>query len=291
MISNVELQYVQSTSKNVPYPGDEYARKVINKLSEANDIFKKKYEGKQYSLILSNGEEIHFEVKDRNLSHLLGIDFKSFTSDYMIDHVKKLLGFSQDERMSSYDALKRIIDRADDVIKNDKNIHESKKILNYYKLMIKCSSFSRLSDFEDFNCGFINFDKDIYINQASTFFQPNSNKFIFTESDEALTPYCMMGLIPDNGSSILVPETLISPTGYQDFFNNQELLLPVQILINDDNELTKYVAKASDKVKLLNLYKSILNEHRMKAYINIFNDYESIIRESSIEERSKSLKK
>lgn len=287
MVSNVELQYVQNVSKDVPYPGDDYARAVIDKLAKATEIFKKKYEGKRYSLILSNGEEIHFEVKDRNLSHILGIDFKSLTSEYMVGHVRNLLGYDSLDRMTSYDTLLRIIDRADEVIKNDKDLGNTKKLLNYYKLMVKCSSFSRLSDFEDFNFGFINFDKDLFRSKVNSAFMPNSDKYIFTESDEALIPYCMMGLIPDNGLPTLVPETLLSPTNYQDYINEQELLIPIQILINDDNELSKYVASSTDKLRILNRYRNILNKHNIQASINIFNDYESILREGSIKERAK----
>lgn len=289
MISNVELQHVQKTAKDVPYPGDDYALSVIEKLAEANEIFKKKYDKKKYDLILSNGEEIEFEVKDKNLAHILGIEFKALIADGRIEHLRDLLGFEPEDRMNSYDILQRIIDNAGKVIKNDKTLSNEKKILNYYKLMIKCSCFSKLSDFEDFNFGVLNFDKTIFLNNSNYNFYPNSTKFLFTESDEALIPFCMMGLVQDSFSYSLVPETLLAPTNFQEFVRDQELVLPVQILKSDENELSKYIAKASDKTRLLDLYKTIISQYKITTYINVFNDYETTLRQESIRERTKAL--
>ena len=288
MISFVELKYVQNFARFAPFPGEEYANNVMEKLVIAHDIFKNKYEGKQYSLILSNGEEFHFEVKSKNLAHLLGIDLKNLTSSEMTE-ARKVLGYSSTEFPFSYDLLKRIIDNADKVIKNDKECSREKRILNYYKMMIKCTSFSKLSSFENFNYGFINFNKDLYNVQVSEQYTGNSEKFIFTPNDEALIPYCMMGFLPDNGSNIYVPETLLAPTDFYKYIENQELLLPVQTLVNNDDILSKIVATNSDKARILEMYKSILLECNIKANINIFNDYQNML--YSLKEEEKNLEK
>lgn len=286
MISNVELQYVNNFARNVPYPGDKYAESVMEMLTEANDIFKKQYEGKRYSLILSNGEEFHFEIKNKNLSHLLGIDYKSLTNEPMIYDTKQLLGFDYDDRLTSYDVLQRIIEHADDIIANDRDSTRSKRLLNYYKVMIKCSCFSKLSKFEDFNFGFMNFNKENCNPQLASTFSPNSTKYIFTENDEALLPYYMMGFVQDKQDySTFVPETLLAPYNFEQIIENQDFLLPVQLLINNEDNLLKKEATASEKLRLLNLYKRIILQYGASGiFINIFNDYESVLKEESIKQ-------
>ena len=284
MISRQELQYVNERARKVPYPGDDYAYDVINKLAYALSIFKKKYDGKRYSLILSNGEEIVFEIKSKNLAHLLGIDFKWIsTSEYMRPLLYSVLEFKEDESFNSYNILNRIIELGDKVIANDEvNFN---KFLNYYKVMIKTSCFDTLAEFNEFNFGVINFDKSIYENVFQNSFSPTSSKYIFTQNDEALIPYCMMGLRNDNDTDLMVPETLLAPTNFYDYLYNQELLLPIQLLVNDEENLTKLVATNEEKIRMLNLYKSIIRTYNTGSYINIFNDYETILRDSATSKR------
>ena len=282
MISNKELQYVGEYARKVPYPGDEYARETMEKLSVAHDIFKKKYDGKKYSLILSNGEEINFEIQKKHLAHLLGIDFKGIMqSEYMKPLLNSVLGFDDNSIIDSYSLLSRIIDNGDDVIKNDKD--NFNKFLNYYRLVIKTSCFEKFSDFNDFNFGVINFDKEIYQNESKKPFAPNSTKLLFSQNDEALIPYCVMGLVNDSFTyGTMVPETLIAPQNFHEFLINQELLLPIQMLINDEQNLSKNMATASEKLRILHLYKSLIEVYHTGSYINIFNDYETVLRDDVV---------
>ena len=144
MISNKELQYVSSYARQTPYPGDDYAYNVLYNLQEAVKLFQRQYLEKSHNLIFSNGEEIEFRVLEKNLAHLLGIDTKNINSEFMLDVKEKVLGFSLNEYTGSYEILTRIIDCSEDIIKNDKNPY-NKRILNYYKIMIKCAIFSKLS--------------------------------------------------------------------------------------------------------------------------------------------------
>ena len=281
MISRQELQYVSSMAQQVPYPGDDYAYDVINRLSQAMIIFKQKYDGKKYSLILSNGEEIVFEIKEKNLAHLLGVDFKAISNNENMKPVLfNILGFNEDEQFNSYMVLSRIVENGDKVIENDENGFN--KILNYYKIMVKTSCFYTLAEFNEFNFGVINFDKDIYenTNTLGSRFMPSSTKFIFSQNDEALIPYCMMGLKYDNLTDVMIPETFIAPTNFPDYLYEQELLLPIQLLVNDDESLTKLMATPEEKIRILNLYKSIIQTYNTRSYINIFNDYETILRDN-----------
>lgn len=283
MISKKELQYVGDYARRVPYPGDDYARSVIEKLSKSMDIFKQKYDGKKYSLILSNGEEFSFEIQGKNLAHLLGVDYKGLTSEYMKPVLENVLGFDINEQLNSYAVLSRIIENGDEVIKNDKD--GSNKILNYYKLMVKTSCFDKLSDFNDFNFGCINFEKEHFENVSGKDFLPSSTKFIFSQNDEALIPYCMMGLKQDNYSDNMIPETFMAPINFSDYLVNQELLLPIQMLINDDQNLSKIIATPEEKIRILNLYKSLIQIYNTSSYINIFNDYETVLRENLVKRK------
>ena len=289
MISNKELQYVSDYARKVPYPGDEYAYDAIEKLSKALTMFKQKYDGKKYSLILSDGEEINLEIQKKHLAHILGIDYKGMLqSEYMKPLLHSILGFQEGSIVDSYTLLNRIIENGDKVINNDKEQYN--KFLNYYRLVIKTSCFEKFSDFNDFNFGVINFNRDIYQNETKKIFTPNSTKLFFSQNDEALIPYCIMGLINDSYTpDIMVPETLIAPTNFHEFLIGQELLLPIQMLINDEQSLSKNVATAEEKLRLLRLYKFLIQSHNTGSYINIFNDYETILCENAA--REKTLKK
>lgn len=286
MISNKELQYISEYARKVPYPGDDYARDAMEKLALSLDIFKHKYDGKKYSLILSNGEEINMEIQKKHLAHLLGIDYKGIKqSEYMQPLLCDILGFSDGNMIDAYSLLTRIVENGDEVIANDKNNYN--KFLNYYRLVVKTSCFEKFSDFNDFNFGVINFDKDIYYNATQKVFAPNSTKLLFSQSDEALIPYCMMGLVNDsNAPETMVPETLISPTNFNEFLIKQELLLPIQMLINDEQNLSKNVATAEEKLRLLHLYKSLIEIYKTESYINIFNDYETVLREDAVKKKT-----
>lgn len=278
MISKKELAYVGNYARRAPFPGREYAIEVLNELNKSYEEYKKKYMNKNYSLIFSNGEEIEFEISSKNLAHLLGIDFKNLSSEYMENTCKNVLGLKPTDKKDSYSVLTRIIERSDEVLKNDSS-PENNRILNYYKVMIKCISFSKLTEFDKFNYGCINFENSIYKEQTSNETSLSSDKLLFTPSNEAITPYFMMGINKSEENGVYYPETIIAPLNYSDFFKKQTLLLPIQILISDENELAKIVATPEEKIALLNMYKTIITENNTGSHIDIFNDYQNILRE------------
>ena len=209
----------------------EYLKKCL-------DVYKDVYSKKTFSFIFSDGEEINFALLNKNLCHLLGIDFKDLTNDDASETMQDVLGFNKDERKTSFDVLVRIIDRADDVIEND-SIPSNYKIMNYYKSLTKSEMFLKLSKFDKFNFGCINFDKKTYESFDSNLFGPQSTKFLFTQSNEAVAPYFMMGLKYDEQCGHFIPETLIAPSDFTKFFREQELVIPTQILIDNLDNLSK----------------------------------------------------
>lgn len=278
MISKAELKYVNKYARHVPYPGNSYAISVIEELSKAFQVYEKDYKSKEYNFIFSNGEEINFQIFTKNLAHLLGIDFKNIISEQMRETCENVLGLCNYEEKNSFDVLKRIIERADEVIKNDSN-PKNKKILNYYKVMIKSIAFTKLTKFDQFNFGCINFDKSFYEQKTNTLFTPQSSKLLFTPSNEAITPYFVMGIVPE-ATNIYIPETIIAPENFEDFITNQTLLIPIQVLVSDNFNLNKIKATSEEKLQLLNMYKGMLIQYKTNSFIDIYNDYENILKEN-----------
>lgn len=281
MISKRELQFVNQYAKAVPFPGCNYAISCIEELIKAYEIYLKQYKNKGYSFIFSNGEEINFEILSKNLSHLLGVDYKSIMSEPMAETSEKVLDLSTLENKTTFGVLERIIERAEEVIKNDSNPNNY-KILNYYRIMIKASAFSKLTNFEKINFGCIDFDKQTYEEIIGQPFNPQSTKYFFTTSNEAVTPYFMMGITKDNYSNLYVPETIMAPENFEAFFKNQTLLLPIQLLVNDNFEFNKIKVTNDEKLKLLNMYKYIISAYKTNSFIDIYNDYENTLRETKI---------
>ena len=217
---------------------------------------------------------------------MLGVDYKNLTSEYFDTFRSEVLGITGS--IKSYDLLKTIIERIDDVLKYDYD--KNGKILNYYRIMIKCSIFEKLSDFSRFNFGVINFDKYLYEKNSGNHFNGNSEKFLYVQSNEAAAPYFMMGILPSTNtidSEYQQPkyavETLIAPSNVIDFFKEQEVVIPTQILVTTNDNMEKLEAKPNEKIALLNQYKSIIKNYGLNNKLNIYGDYESILASSSLE--------
>ena len=285
MITRKELGFVASWANRVPYPGLDYATIALEKLAEAIEYYNKYYNNKQYELVLSNGEQLSFEILNKNLCHLVGIDYKNLTGDYFTNYRQEVLKL--DYIPKSYELLQSIIANMDDVLKYDYDLNG--KTINYYRIMVKCAIFEKLSDFSRFNFGVINFDKDMYQQMSSYQISSKSNKFLYVQSNEPSAPYFMMGILPedktdqiDNDQDKYVAETLIAPTNTKDFFNNQEVVIPTQILVTTEEKMEKKEATPSEKIALLNQYKSIIETYSLPNRINIYGDYENMLASSSV---------
>lgn len=280
MVSKRELEYANQPARYVPFPGLNYAYTAAEMLTKAYETYQKNYQNKKYSFIFSNGEEIDFQIFEKNLAHLFGLDYKTLITPQMSGLVNDVLGLEPGKLGGADIMLGKIIERIDDVIKNDSKLNSSNSFLNYYRVLIKCTAFSNLSTFEHFNFGCLNFDKSLYVKPDGTEYRPYSNKFFFVPSNEAVTPYFMMGILPNNGSDIYIPETIFAANDFGGMINNQTFLVPIQILINDNYELNKIVATPKEKLDILNLYKTLIAIYQSNTFIDIYNDYENTLREN-----------
>ena len=272
MITSKELKYVDNWASKIPMPGVEYSKAVLEEIRKCYETFNKKYKDKEYSMIFSDSEEIEFEIQDKNLCHMLGIDYSnikgSFFDNYRLDVFN--VGTSN---FKSYDLIEMILSNADKVAEYDNDPNNRAKAINYYKSAIKCAIFNKLMDFEKFNFGVINYvgDKeDVDYKKQKLFFIP---------SNEALTPYFMMTIKQDEEVDCqkYVVSSLSAPQTPKIYFDNQEVIIPTQILISDNDNLKKVEATAEEKIQLLTMYKSIINEYNIPCRINIYGDYESIL--------------
>lgn len=280
MITARELNFVSSWVSRIPYPGIDYSEKAAEKLINAFSEFNEFYSNKEYDIILSNGEQILFQILNMNLCHMLGIDYKNLTSEYFEDFREKILKINPYTNIRSYELLKVIIDNIEEILKYDYD--NGGKVLNYYRIMIKCSIFEKLSDFSRFNFGVINFNKDKYNEINGTNFSGKSQKLLYVQSNETVAPYFMMGILPTEESNEqnqqkYAVETLIAPTNVSNFFNNQEVVIPTQILITTEEKMDKIEATPNEKIALLNQYKSIINQYKLPNRLNIYGDYESML--------------
>ena len=309
MISKKELGYISGWANKVPYPGDDYAEAAMEKLKQAEKLFRDIYANNKYNITLSNNEEIELEIKDKNLAHMLGIDYKNLSKEIFEDFRKEILDISPEEYLNSYTLLQRIIENSDKVINFDKT-SDYLKVLNYYKVSVKSDILSKLGNIADFKFGCINFDKQEFLkNSYVTHLNSNSTKYLYVPSEEPVAPYFLMGILDssiitknnyqedktneetyDETELIIrnnpyIVETSIAPDIVKPYFQNQEVVIPTQILKDTNKELTKINATASQKKALLKEYHSIITEYGINNRINIYSDYLSMLSQEENEKK------
>ena len=241
MITSKELKYVDEWPRNIPMPGVEYSKIVLEEIKKCYESFKEKYKDKEYSMIFSNSEEIDFEIQDKNLCHMLGIDYNNIKGEYFDNYRVNVFNVFT-SNFKSIDLLEMILENSDKVAEFDNDPSNKAKVINYYKSAIKCAIFNKLMDFEKFNFGVINDNKDSDMKEQKIFFIP---------SNEALTPYFMMRIKQDNDNNKYVVSSLYAPQEPKLFFEGKEVVLPTQILISDNDNLKKVEATAEEKMQLL----------------------------------------
>lgn len=289
MITLKELNYVSDRASRTPYPGLDYATDAAEKLINSVEMYEKYYKGKEYDLILSNGEQFEFEIYPMNLCHMLGIDFKNLSDSYFEYFRRNVLGINGSPR--SYELLTAIVENIEEVLRFDKeDCRNAGKILNYYRIMVKCSIFEKLSDFSKFNFGVINFDKDTYNKLSGSNYRGNAEKLLYVQSNEQVCPYFMMGVLHDgfekkneseetneNPTTKYAVETLFAPSNVRNFFLEQKVSIPTQILITTADEMIKKEASPANKIALLNQYKTIVKEYDITNNMDIYSDYMSML--------------
>ena len=270
MLTLKELQYVELWANKIPMPGEEYSLSVLKEMENCYKLFLEKYNNKEYNILFSNADELNFSIQDRNLCHMLGVDFNNIKCD-VFDSYREYAFGSKDVNYGSFGLLELIFENMDKIVELDNDPTNRYKAINYYKSSIKCEIFKKLSDFSKFNFISLNYD-DL------------GTKNLVIPSNDALTPYFIMGLIKStdpNDNGIHVVNTLLAPTNPKECFENKEASIPTQIIISDNSKLSKIVATPEEKIALLTMYANIVNKYNIPNMINIYGDYENQLNEMS----------
>lgn len=284
MVTLAELRYVSSYPNKIPYPGEDYALDVFSKVRKCYEEYNEFYRNRGYTITLSDNSELEFQIFEKNLCHLLGIDFKNIMqSFYQKQFRNSILGLSDDVRTSSYNMLETILEKVDKVIEFDSSING--KVFNYYKLGVKADIFLKLYNLENSNFGCISLNKDLN-NNMSPLNRFNSQKLLYFPSDEILSPYSMMGIISndssDEGIKIYSPETTFLPTNHVDFFGGNPVAIPTQILTTIAGEslsLNKKIASPEQKIALINDYNSLIQSNDLPNALDISGDYVGLLKQ------------
>lgn len=274
MITDEELNYKGAWAKHAPFPGREYAIKAIENMFYAFEKYIEVFKDSKYNIGFSNGEVIKYQMKDKNVAHLLGIETSNLKSEWMNETVEKVLGLKPNEDKGSYEILKRILERADDVIKNDSD-PKNYMILNYYRTLLKSIIFQSLPDFASFDFGVINFDKD---NVDEGFVKQESSKYIIIPSYEKLVPYFLLGL-KQNEFYEYIPETTLAIDEIEKYLNNQTLILPTSIISNYKGYIYPNEISSRDQINLLRYFRGIIKSLKTNTEIDIYHNYEKILAE------------
>ena len=201
---------------------------------------------------------------------MFGIDFDNIKGDYFNKFRKDVFGIS-DSNFDSYGLVELIINNMEKVAEMDNEPTNPAKAINYYKSSIKCEIFQKLSDFDKFNFAAIN----------NGLYDGRDSKSLFVLSNEALTPYFFMSLLQEKDADKYVVSTLVAPQEPKKFFDEKEVIIPTQILVSDNDKLTKTEATAQEKMQLLTIYQNIINKYNIPNMINIYGDYENMLNELS----------
>ena len=270
MITLKELDNVSKFPRFAPFPGDDYAKETFKKMKEQLTLYEEYFKGKEYSIIFSDGEEIDFQILEKNMCHMLGIDYTYFfEGTYYNDFVTHVLGVNY--KPTSYEWAKLLLDASDAVINYDKNCSGNKAI-NYFKCKIKCSIFEKLFELEEFNFGKLQTGDD--------------TKLLYTQSNEPISPYFCIRLKQENEGSTNRPNyiinSLLAPQvkdlgAHFDF----EAAIPTQIMVDNNSVVSRKEASAKQKMALLYQYQSIILNYGHKDNLNVSGDYISYLQEAS----------
>ena len=114
---------------------------------------------------------------------------------------------------------------------------------------------------------------------------------LFIPSNESVCPYFMVGIRLSGEGTVenVIPKyivtSLMAPRDPKNFFENQEVIIPTQILVSDNDTLTRLIATPNEKIQLLTMYKNIINTYGIPNRININSDYEAMLNEQNNQQK------
>lgn len=264
MITLKELSNVNKYPRLAPFPGEEYAKEAFARMQEQLRLYETYFKGKEYSIIFSDGEEIDFKILEKNICHMLGIEYNNFfmDGDYYNYFLSNVLNINT--KPTSYEWAKFILDAWEDVINYDK-CSNGPRAINYFKCKIKCSIFEKLFELEEFNFGKLQ--------------TTDGTKLLYTQSNEPISPYFCIRLKqedcsePTDNSSYIINSLLAPLINELELYFKEEASIPTQIMVDNNNTVSRKEATPQQKIYLLNQYKSIILGCNGTNNLNIYGDY------------------
>ena len=174
-------------AKQSPISRVEYAQNALLNLIADLNTYKKYYIDTKFNISFSNNEEIVFEIMQKNLCHILGVDFKNLMTDYWKNVRQDILQIKDSTCITSFYFLEKFLENYDRVLEFDEHTDRN-KILNYYKVSIKSQIFQKFGNLLTSNFGCINFNNETYEANAQKR-SPGVDKFFYFNSDEIVSPF------------------------------------------------------------------------------------------------------
>ena len=275
MISSKEMKYVNAKNE-VPYPGDNYSKDALLELKNALYLYEAYYKDREYDVVFSNGENLEFSIPEKNLSHIVGLNYNVFKDNNIAE---KICGNND---IASYELIKLILENENDILKLNETNNYS--LINFYRLKSRSEVFTKFSNFTDFNFGCIFFDEDIgKKNGYST--NMKSKKYLFTESDDPGYDHYMLAIAYNEQFNNPYVESLFLNKYSSEMFKEQEIAMPTLISTTTPKSYEKKEATSSQKLKLIKSFVEL--EKKYGAKFSFYNDYVSLLAEQAREESRK----
>ena len=267
MLTRKEIDYM--LKHYPPYPGRDYAKMTLEKLQKNIELFERCYRGKEHEILFSDGVPLKFEIEDRYIAHMAGLDSK------------KLRKTDLDIPGGTYQLVKKIISDHNETIRiNEDAISNNETLLNYYKIKVRSDIFQKFSNIYELNFGCIRYDKDSVENGNTKSLK--SSNFLFMESDELNAQYYMMGIATDEEKNVNYIETLFPDTYPESMFNNQTVVIPTHMTVSNDEDYYRYFeANDRSKLELLKKYREQLREYKVN--YDVMADYEATLSKGASE--------
>lgn len=264
MLTKKELELVNYKGLT-PYPGDQYSLDTLKLIRASLKQYEEFYKNHEYEIILSNGEILEFEISEGNLAHMLGVRKEILTSLEQKDPKMAL-----DSKSRTYQLLQLIAEEPEYFVEMNKQ--DNYEHFNFYRINVRNKVFQKFSNFYDLNFGCIHFDNESLEEKDQT--QMKANKFLFTESNEILAPYYMMGLAKSQTGNTYI-ETLFPNLYENKMFRNQKITYPISLSITTPKD---FIHKETTNKQKLELYKKLkTNLKEYKINLDFEYDFENIL--------------
>lgn len=261
-----EMEYItKKSSEKVPFPGDKYSLESLEKMREAIQLYEKFHQDKTYYILFSDGTEIPFSIYERNLAHLLGINFSA------LSRTNFMKSMGQDRKgSSSFKLIKQMTSNPEATIKISGEFNH--QLLNFYRIKARSDFFTNFADFSSFDYSCICFDEyESFKYGYET--SMGSNYFLTKRNRHPLFPYSMMGINMTGDKSYVETFFPCKNELQKKMFFHQKIIYPIAITEKSSSSVIKSLATLNQKEKLI----TDISYLRKKYQSKLSHEYDMIL--------------